>query len=142
VPALAADVPALAPHASTTSPSHADAGRDVLVVEDNDDARMALCELLRLAGHRVRAERDGAAGLATALAARPEIVLIDIGLPGIDGYEVARRIRAASSGAPRMTLVALTGYGLPEDRTRALEAGFDVHLVKPVGMSALAAVLA
>ncbi len=118
------------------------AARHVLVVEDNDDARLGLCELLELGGHQVRAERDGLAGLATALDLRPEIVLIDVGLPGIDGYEVARRIRAAETPGRRMTLVALTGYGLPDDRRRALEAGFDVHLVKPVTLDALTEVLA
>jgi CheY-like chemotaxis protein len=68
--------------------------------------------------------------------------LIDVGLPGMDGYEVARRIRAHEGGAHRVTLVALTGYGLPEDRQRALDAGFDVHLVKPVNLTALTEVLA
>ncbi len=128
--------------ASAARPEEPATGRDVLVVEDNEDARTALCELLELGGHHVRAAADGVSGLATALAARPEIALVDVGLPGIDGYEVARRIRAAEEDGPHMTLVALTGYGLPEDRARALAAGFDVHLVKPVSMAALGKLLA
>ncbi len=124
------------------APGPIGSGRDVLVVEDNDDARLALCELLELGGHRVRSECDGVAGLATALDVPPEIALIDVGLPGIDGYEVARRIRAGEISGHHMTLVALTGYGLPEDRQRAFEAGFDLHLVKPVNLTALTKLLA
>jgi CheY-like chemotaxis protein len=123
-----------------TEAPRADGRRDVLIVEDNDDAREALRELLELAGHRVRAERDGPSGIEAARARRPEVVLIDVGLPGIDGYEVARRLR--SEGGPRMTLIAVTGYGLPEDRARARGAGFDEHLVKPVDLAALRRVLA
>lgn len=118
------------------------AGRDVLVVEDNEDARAALAELLQLAGHRVRTEADGVAGLAAALARPPEVALVDVGLPGLDGYEVARRIRASGAAGRGVRLVALTGYGAPEDRQRALDAGFDRHLVKPVSLAALAEVLA
>jgi CheY-like chemotaxis protein/anti-sigma regulatory factor (Ser/Thr protein kinase) len=137
-PAIPAPLTAVKPaaRAATSGP-----GRDVLVVEDNDDARLALCELLALGGHRVRSESDGVAGLATALAVPPEIALIDVGLPGIDGYEIARRIRAGEGGARHITLVALTGYGLPEDRQRAFDAGFDVHLVKPVNFAALTKLL-
>jgi CheY-like chemotaxis protein len=141
IPAIAAPRIAAAPAAVATVTTAA-VGRDVLVVEDNDDARLALCELLELGGHRVRAECDGAAGLAAALAAPPEIALIDVGLPGMDGYEVARRIRADETGIRRVMLVALTGYGLPEDRERAFDAGFDLHLVKPVNMTALTKLLA
>ncbi|MEO6028593.1 MAG: ATP-binding protein [Candidatus Binatia bacterium] len=143
---LTVRIPALpAPHvaaAPVAVPAEAAAGRNVLVVEDNEDARTALCELLALGGHHVRAAADGVSGLATALASRPEIALVDVGLPGMDGYEVARRIRAAEVGGSHMKLVALTGYGLPEDRARALAAGFDVHLVKPVSMVVLGKLLA
>jgi PAS domain S-box-containing protein len=103
--------------------------RRVLVVEDNDDAREMLRNLLHLFGHEVHEACDGAAGIELARRLRPDAALIDIGLPGIDGYEVARRIRG---DVPAARLVALTGYGQPEDRERALAAGFDVHLVKPV----------
>jgi CheY-like chemotaxis protein len=97
--------------------------------------------MLELEGHRVRVAEEGAAALETVRAALPEIALIDIGLPGMDGYELARQIRALAGDKP-LYLVAVTGYGLPEDRRRTREAGFDLHLVKPVDPAALAAVLA
>ena len=78
----------------------------------------------------MRVAAEGTAALAAVRAAPPEVALVDIGLPGIDGYEVARRVRA--DAGKRVTLIALTGYGLPEDRRRTAEAGFDLHLVKPV----------
>jgi signal transduction histidine kinase/ActR/RegA family two-component response regulator len=115
--------------------------RDILIVEDNEDARETLRILLELAGHRVETASDGAAGLEKALAMQPEVALIDVGLPKLDGYEVARRIRA-SNGIRRPFLVALTGYGLPEDRQRAFDAGFDAHVVKPVDNATLAEVMA
>jgi CheY-like chemotaxis protein len=117
------------------------ARRDILIVEDNADARETLKHVLELAGHRVRAASDGVAGLQAVLTQRPEVALIDIGLPLMDGYEVARRIRAAEARAS-LLLVALTGYGLPEDRQRAIDAGFDAHLVKPVDVEALQELLA
>jgi signal transduction histidine kinase/ActR/RegA family two-component response regulator len=118
--------------------------RDILIVEDNDDARESLRKLLEFAGHRVRAERDGAAGLQSALSEEVDVVLLDIGLPKMDGYEVARRITQArrSNGGRRPLLVALTGYGLAEDRQRAFEAGFDAHLVKPMDEAELDKLLA
>ena len=113
---------------------------DVLVIEDNEDAAATLRALLQLAGHRVRVARDGEEGLE-ALQAHPlDVALIDLGLPRIDGYEVARR--AAPRPTAAAALVALTGYGLPEDRRRTLEAGFDAHLVKPVDLAALRTLLA
>jgi signal transduction histidine kinase/ActR/RegA family two-component response regulator len=115
-------------------------GRDVLVVEDNDDARETLKTLLELAGHRVRAEADGVAGLEAALASKPDVMLVDIGLPKMDGYELVRRVRDAND-MQRPFLVAVTGYGTPEDRQRALDAGFDAHLVKPVEFDQLQEVL-
>jgi len=115
--------------------------RDVLIVEDNADARETLKRMLELEGHRVRVAEDGVSALDTVRAAAPEIALIDIGLPHMDGYELARRIRALQSDK-HPYLVAVTGYGLPDDRRRTREAGFDLHLVKPVDPAALAAVLA
>ncbi|MFN2645049.1 MAG: ATP-binding protein [Burkholderiales bacterium] len=115
--------------------------RDVLLVEDNDDARETLQRMLELEGHRVRVAADGAEALDAVRAAPPEIALIDIGLPRMDGYELARHIRAAAP-EKRPYLVAVTGYGLPEDRQRTRDAGFDLHLVKPVDPRILAAVLA
>ena len=102
-----------------------------LIVEDNEDGREMMAMLLDSFGTRVLQAADGAAGLEAARAHLPDIALVDIGLPGMDGYEVARRLRAdpATQG---MRLVALTGYGLLEDQQRALQAGFDLHLVKPV----------
>ena len=115
--------------------------RDVLVVEDNDDARETLRRMLELEGHRVRTAADGVSGLEAVRSAPPEIALIDIGLPKMDGYELARRIRTEVSGARQPYLVAVTGYGLPEDRKRTREAGFDMHVVKPVDAALLADVL-
>jgi signal transduction histidine kinase/CheY-like chemotaxis protein len=115
------------------------AARRILIVEDNTDAREMLHTALALEGHRVLASEDGGRGIELALRHRPEIVLIDIGLPGLSGYEVARRIR--TSLGDRVKLVALTGYGQPGDRQHAREAGFDAHLVKPVGLEDLQAVL-
>jgi CheY-like chemotaxis protein len=112
---------------------------DILIIEDNADAATTLRGLLELRGHRVRVARDGAEGLAALREQAPDVALVDVGLPGIDGYEVARRARALLDGKASTLLVALTGYGLPEDRSRALEAGFDEHLVKPVDPAALEA---
>jgi CheY-like chemotaxis protein len=105
-------------------------GRRVLIVEDGADNRESLTELLETLGHTVAVAVDGEEGIDRALTLRPEVALIDIGLPGLDGFEVARRIRAVVG--PEMFLIALTGYGQPEDRARAIAAGFDVHLTKPV----------
>src|SRR5256885_273709 len=113
--------------------------RRVLVVEDNDDARETLRNLLHLFGHEVHEARDGDTGVEEARRLTPDVALIDIGLPGIDGYEVARRIRADVPGA---RLVAVTGYGQPEDLERARAAGFDAHLVKPLDPRHLQEVLA
>ena len=116
------------------------AGRCILLVEDNADARDALSVLLELEGHVVAAAGEGHEALELVRATDPDIALVDIGLPGIDGYEVARRVRALDGRRP--VLIALTGYGQPEDRRRASEAGFDDLLVKPVDPTALATLLA
>ncbi len=126
------------------SPAPAAAARDgsgprrILVVEDHADAREMLPHLLRLAGHAVTEATDGPGGLEAALRERPDIALVDVGLPGFDGYELARRLRAADAG---VYLVALTGYGQPDDRRQARESGFDAHLVKPVSPDALLATI-
>jgi CheY-like chemotaxis protein len=109
-----------------------DPGRKrLLLVEDNPDIGETLRDLLQILGHRVELAGDGLRGVQVALATRPDAALVDIGLPGIDGYEVARRVRASEAGK-HIVLVALTGYGRPEDRERAIQSGFDAHLVKPV----------
>ncbi|HET7199145.1 MAG TPA: ATP-binding protein [Burkholderiales bacterium] len=113
----------------------------VLVVEDNADARDTLARLLELEGHRVRAAADGASALALLRGEALDAALIDIGLPGIDGYELARRIRAEIDPGRRLLLAAVTGYGLPEDRRRSAAAGFDAHLIKPIDLAALGALL-
>ncbi len=112
----------------------------VLVVEDNQDAADSLAMLLRLWGHEVRTAHDGQSGLKAARSYRPDIVLLDIGLPGLDGYAVARRLR--SEFGPAVRLVAMTGYGQDEDRRRASAAGFDTYLTKPADPAALQAILA
>lgn len=114
--------------------------RRVLIVEDNDDARLMLHHALELAGHGVHEAVDGPSGVEAAIRLRPDVAFIDLGLPGLDGYEVARRIRAALG--PHICLVALTGYGTDEDRRRSLEAGFDLHHVKPIDADRLQQVLA
>src|SRR5438270_13379697 len=103
--------------------------RRVLIVEDSPDSRETLKLLLELYGHQVEAAKDGREGVEKALAWEPEVAVVDIGLPGLDGYEVARRVRAALGG--RVLLIALTGYDGAENRRRAFEAGFDHHLTKP-----------
>jgi CheY-like chemotaxis protein len=114
--------------------------RRVLIVEDNQDAQDALRCLLELWGHEVTVAADGASGIQSALAGRPEVALVDLGLPTVDGYEVARQIRGALGDASPL-LVALTGYGAAEQRAQALAAGFDLHLVKPVDPDRLATLL-
>ena len=102
----------------------------VLLVEDNPDGREMLRLLLELPGYRVQVAEDGVQGVEKAIDWHPEAAVIDIGLPRLDGYQVARKIREALGCD--IFLIAQTGYGQPEDRARALAAGFDVHLVKPV----------
>jgi len=108
----------------------------VLVVDDNRDAGDSLGMLLKVLGAEVRVARDGAEALEAYSAYDPAVVLLDIGMPGMDGYEVARRIRARSPG-PRPTIVALTGWGQEDDRRVSREAGFDHHMVKPAEIGAL-----
>jgi len=113
----------------------------VLIVDDNADGARSLSMLLEMGGHEVRTCYDGPAALTEAELFCPEVVLLDIGLPGMDGFEVARRLRAREA-SPRPLLVALTGYGQAEDVRRSREAGFDHHLVKPADPAALTALLA
>jgi signal transduction histidine kinase/ActR/RegA family two-component response regulator len=112
----------------------------VLVIEDNADNRVALQTFLKLDGHQVEVAGEGLSGVEIARDARPEVALIDIGLPGLNGYEVGRQIRGTLGNS--VMLCAVTGYGRPEDQRRATEAGFDAHLVKPVSPEALRHILA
>ncbi len=114
--------------------------RRVLIVEDSDDAREMLRYVLERAGHEVHDAADGATGLARALSLRPDVAVVDVGLPGLDGYELARRIRA--SGRSDMCLIAVSGYGQSEARQRGLEAGFDAYLTKPIAPDRLTEVIA
>jgi PAS domain S-box-containing protein len=115
--------------------------RRILLVEDNPDSREMLKCLLELAGHDVHEAMSGPAGLDAILRLRPDVALVDLGLPGFDGLELARRVRA-SAGGDAVRLVALTGYGQPDDQRRSREAGFDAHLVKPADPARLASVIA
>ena len=108
----------------------------MLVVDDNRDAADSMAVFLELAGFESAVELDGPSAIARTSARMPQVVLLDIGLPGLDGYEVARRLRALPGG-DRCLLIALTGYGQQDDRRRAHEAGFDVHLVKPADPDAV-----
>jgi CheY-like chemotaxis protein len=115
-------------------------GLQVLVVKDNPDAAESLALVLRAYGHDVRTAADGPAALALAQAEAPDAVLLDLGLPGIDGYEVARRLRQLSL-PKRPLLVAVTGYGRAQDLLRCREAGIDLHFIKPANPAELQAVL-
>jgi two-component system CheB/CheR fusion protein len=113
----------------------------IVVVEDQDDSREVVCALLRRCGFRVVPAADGAEGLRAILEHRPRFALVDVGLPGLDGLQVARRVRA-ELGAGGPFLVALTGYGQERDREAVRAAGFDRHLVKPFEFERLLEVLA
>jgi PAS domain S-box-containing protein len=122
------------PAAPVTSP------RQVLVVDDNADAAASLAVLLKLEGHETRVAHNGPSALDEVERSRPDVVFLDIGMPGMDGYEVARRLRARH-GASALKLIALTGWGQEHDRERAQAAGFDHHLTKPVAPDALQGLL-
>jgi signal transduction histidine kinase len=131
--------PAVPPPASKPARAAGSARRRILIVEDNADARQMLRHLLELSDHEVHEADDGVRGLEQALVLHPDAVVIDLGLPGLDGYQVAQRIRAA--GRRDMVLIAVTGYGQREDRLRSSVAGFDAHFTKPVDPTALDALL-
>ena len=129
-----------APAQPAKEPAVSSRPRQILLIEDDDDTRTMLHAALEFGGHEVREARDGTTGLALAAAEPPDVAVIDIGLPDIDGLEVARRLRS-SQGKRRLALVALTGFGGPEDQRRTLDAGFDVHLTKPVTHESLKRVI-
>ncbi|OAI41620.1 hypothetical protein AYO40_02900 [Planctomycetaceae bacterium SCGC AG-212-D15] len=142
-------LPAVPPTAAGESPSSSRADGDgstaprrrILAVDDSADAAESLALLLRLQGHEVRVAYDGTTALKAAAEFQPEVVLLDIGLPRLDGYQVAQRLRE-QEGGDRLLLVALTGYGQDEDRQHSAAAGFDSHLVKPVDLELLRQILA
>ncbi|WP_345789617.1 PAS domain S-box protein [Paraburkholderia terrae] len=123
------------------APSGTGVPKRILIVDDNVDASEALALLLTMQGHEVQTRADGASGMAAVTTYRPDIILLDIGLPDMDGYEVARQLRE-SGASEGMTLIAVTGYGSPADRIRSAEAGFDHHLTKPVEADELIRLLA
>lgn len=125
------ELPALSQSALPSPPDPDRETRRVLVVEDNEDTAESLRLFLELCGYGVTLAYTGPEGVETAKSVRPDIVLCDIGLPGMDGFQVASTLRKTPETAA-VRLIAVTGYGQEEDRRRALEAGFDVHLVKPV----------
>jgi signal transduction histidine kinase len=128
---VAAVTEQLSPPSEVGSTETGGAVRRVLIIEDIRDARETLQELLELLGYQVETAEDGERGLELLRSSPPDVALVDIGLPGLSGYEVAERFRSGPNGAG-VRLVALTGYGQPEDRERALRAGFDAHVVKPI----------
>jgi CheY-like chemotaxis protein len=113
--------------------------KKILIVDDDADSAESQAMLLRLFGHEVLSLTDGEGAVEAARSFEPDLILLDIGLPRIDGYEIARRIRSTGCTA---RLIAVTGYGRPEDRERALEAGFDFHCLKPVEPDALQRLMA
>ncbi len=133
--------PAVVPQAPQHSLGDNTGKPSVLLIEDNDDGREMMATMLAAHGFPVAQAADGLQGVAAAVSGLPAAALVDIGLPGIDGYEVARRLRRDPATAG-IRLIALTGYGLAEDQRRVLEAGFDQHLVKPVSMDQLLEALA
>ena len=113
----------------------------ILVVDDNHDSALSLAMMLSIMGHDTRTAHDGESAVTTAESFRPEVVLLDIGLPKLNGYEVAQRIRETAWGKS-MFLIAVTGWGQEEDRQRSSEVGLNVHMVKPVEPAALERLLA
>lgn len=112
----------------------------ILIVEDNEDSALSLKMLLEALGYAVEVAHDGEEGVTAAIALRPDVILMDIGLPKMNGYEAARRIRKECPDRP-MVIVALTGWGQEPDRRRSVEAGIDHHLVKPLDLAALKRIL-
>lgn len=129
------------PATTDASPALHSQSRSIVVIEDNPDIRETLHIMLTMWGHKVLLAGHGDAGLACVLRSRPDVALVDIGLPGIDGYEVARAIRNFDTQG-RIRLIALTGYGQASDKEMAIQAGFDMHLLKPIAPTELARALA
>jgi CheY-like chemotaxis protein len=129
------------PQSKAIAEPEAPVPRRILIVDDNRDSAESMAMLLQLSGHATWIAYDGHAALALATEHAPEVVLLDIGLPGMDGYQVARKLRELPQTCDSL-LIALTGYGQADDRRRSAEAGFDGHFVKPVDIDALHALIA
>ncbi|HUQ09839.1 MAG TPA: response regulator [Steroidobacteraceae bacterium] len=129
------------PYEGATDSRIAAGSHRILVVDDNVDAATSLAMLLELDGHDTRVAHSGIDALAAVTAFAPHVVFLDIGLPDLSGYDVARRLRSMAGLETRPRLIALTGWGQAEDRLRSREAGFDAHLVKPVDPAELGAAL-
>ena len=139
LPVMLTAMPAsLSPSMKSAQPP--ERGCEVLVVDDNIDAAQSLAMLLEMSGHDVRLAYDGQSALEATLNYRPDVVLLDIGLPGLNGFEVAKRIRQQPT-LNHIVLVAMTGYGQETDRQRSQESGFDHHLVKPADLGELQKIL-
>jgi len=140
LPLLAQPLPSVTREPAVDSPVSM-RPRRILVVDDNRDSADSLALLLKLTGHDVHTAHDGLEGVEAAMRLQPDVILLDIGMPRLNGYEAARRIREQRRHQV-VTLVALTGWGQQADRRRSEDAGFDFHLVKPVDMAALTKLLA
>jgi CheY-like chemotaxis protein len=114
--------------------------RRILVVDDNQDVRDAMTELLDMVGYSTQSAKDGPSALAAATAEAPDVVLLDLGMPGMSGYEVAPQLRRLAGGR-ELVIIAISGWGTPDVVTRTREAGIDFHLLKPVGLETLRAFL-
>ena len=123
-----------------TAPSHTNGSRSVVIVEDNRDTAESLARMIKHWGHQVRVTSDGPSALAEMDARAADVVLSDLGLPGMNGFELAQRIRGLRNGRD-VLLIAVSGYGQASDKARALAAGFDHHLVKPADLPRLAELL-
>jgi CheY-like chemotaxis protein len=134
LPALATSALAEAP--AHPAPNEASQRRSILIVDDNQDAAVSLALLLQMSGNETSLAHDGLEAIEAVKKSFPDVVLLDIGLPKLNGHDVCRRVRELPSGKD-IVLIALTGWGQEEDRRRSKEAGFDGHLVKPVEPEAL-----
>jgi CheY-like chemotaxis protein len=110
--------------------------RRILVVDDNEDVRQAMTDLLELVGYSTQAAKDGPSALAAASETAPDVVLLDLGMPGMSGFEVAPQLRQLA-GCRELLIIAISGWGTPDVVARTREAGIDFHLLKPVGLAAL-----
>jgi CheY-like chemotaxis protein len=141
LPIMMGEIATVPPRAMTREPALTAKGLRILIVDDNRDAADMLATLLQFSGHETHMVHDGVEAVEATTTLQPDVILLDIGLPRLNGYEAARKIRERHDHPGRPLLVALTGWGQDEDRRRTEEAGFDAHLVKPVDEAALGKLL-